>query len=179
MIIVKNVCLFDIHDFQMVKIKNKHRLKRKEIRELLDLIHQKIDDTYLFSTENIELGTIDHNELIFVDGIPLFFKRKENLFYTLVGLLQSPPAKRYVIVDMGAVRFVTNGADVMAPGIVDADETIQKDDAVWVCDQQHRKPLAVGKALMTGPEMKQETSGKAVEMIHYIGDTLWDQTKEL
>jgi PUA domain protein len=66
----------------------------------------------------------------------------------------------------------------MAPGIVDADEWIQLDDIVWVCDEQYKKPLAVGTALMTGPEMKLATAGKAVKLIHYIGDTLWNQTKE-
>jgi PUA domain protein len=163
----------------MVKIKNKHQLKRKEIRGFLEQIHEKLDDTYPFSVDTVEIGTVDTYELIFINDIPLFFKRNDEFFYTLVGLLKYQPRKRYVVVDGGAVRFVTNGADVMAPGIVDADETIQKEDTVWICNEQHRKPLAVGKALMTGVEMKAASSGKAVEMIHYIGDDLWNKTKEL
>ena len=42
---------------------------------------------------------------------------------------------------MGAVGFITKGADVMAPGITDADPMIQKDDLVWICDEKHRKPI--------------------------------------
>ncbi len=166
-------------DAHMVKIKNKHQLKQKEIRELLNQIHQKFDEAYPRDIQTIEIGTVDNYELIFLNEIPLFFRKKDQVFYTLVGLLKRPPNKRYVVVDKGAVRFVTNGADVMAPGIVDADDTIQKEDIVWVCDEQHKKPLAVGKAVITGIEMKEASSGKAVEMLHYIGDTLWNQTKEL
>ena len=172
------VC-FDSFDWFMVKIKNKHRLKRKEIRELLDSIHEKIDADFTSSTENFETGTVNEYDLIFIDDIPLFLSLGQDLFFTITGLLRTKQTKRYVVVDMGAIRFVTNGADVMAPGIVDADGSIQKDDPVWICDETHRKPLAVGKALMTGVEMKQGTSGKAVKMIHYVGDDLWNQTKEL
>ena len=82
------------------------------------------------------------------------------------------------MVDMGAVKFVTNGADVMAPGIVDADLDIEDGNSVWICDQQHRKPLAVGSALMNGEDMKNKSSGKAVKIIHYIGDELWNFIKE-
>jgi len=74
---------------------------------------------------------------------------------------------------MGAVKFVTNGADVMAPGIVDADENIIAGDMVWICDETHRKPLAVGVAVMNGPEMIKETKGKAIIMKHHIGDDIW------
>ena len=78
---------------------------------------------------------------------------------------------------MGAVKFVTNGADIMAPGIVDADDTIAVDDSVWICDETHKKPLAVGIALKSGIEMVQQEKGKAVKMIHHVGDELWNLMK--
>lgn len=161
----------------MVKVKNKHRLKKKEIKELLEQIHQDIDSDFVFQNDNIEKGTLEQCDLIFIDGAPLFFEKDDDVFFTLVGLLHSKPHNRYVVVDMGAVRFVINGADVMAPGIVDADESIQENDMVWVCDEQHRKPLAVGRALVSGRAMKTATQGKAVAVLHYIGDMLWEQTK--
>jgi PUA domain protein len=74
---------------------------------------------------------------------------------------------------MGAVVFITKGADVMAPGITDADPMIKKDDLVWICDEKHRKPLAIGIAIMTGEEMKTKKTGKAVKTLHFVGDRLW------
>jgi len=74
---------------------------------------------------------------------------------------------------MGAVPHVYNGADVMAPGIVDADPDIRPGDLVWVRDERNGRPLAVGRAILDGSTMVREERGKAVEMIHHVGDDLW------
>ena len=101
---------------------------------------------------------------LFVDG---------GIVPTVRGLLAFPAMKRWVTVDMGAVRFIYNGADVMAPGIVEADLAIRAGDVVWVRDEKNRRPLAVGRAIMDGPTMAREEKGKAVETIHHVGDDLW------
>lgn len=89
------------------------------------------------------------------------------------GLLREKPPRRYVTVDAGAVPYVYNGADVMAPGIVEADASIQPGDFVWVRDEANGAPLAVGQALRTGEEMVAERQGKAVRSVHHVGDRLW------
>ena len=99
-------------------------------------------------------------------------------FLTIRGLLASPAKKRWVTVDMGAVKFVYNGADIMAPGIVDADPAIRPGDLVWVRDERNLRPLAIGEALMSGPEMVASEKGKAVTSIHYVGDPLWKLDEE-
>ncbi|MGI0148155.1 MAG: PUA domain-containing protein [Thermoplasmata archaeon] len=97
---------------------------------------------------------------------------------TVRGLLAFPATRRWVTVDMGAVRFIYNGADVMAPGIVDADPAIRAGDVVWVRDEKNRRPLAVGRAIMDGPTMALEDKGKAIETIHHVGDDLWHLGEE-
>ena len=94
------------------------------------------------------------------------------------GLLAYPAKKRWVTVDMGAVKFVYNGADVMAPGIVDADPSITPSDLVWVRDEKNLRPLAIGEALTSGPEMVASEKGKAVNSIHHVGDALWKLDEE-
>lgn len=93
------------------------------------------------------------------------------------GLLRFRPAGRAVTVDMGAVRFVANGADIMAPGIVEADPAIQPGDWCWVRDERNRQPLAVGRAAVPGAAMVRG-KGKAVRSLHHIGDRLWAATSE-
>ena len=75
---------------------------------------------------------------------------------------------------LGAIRFVSNGADIMSPGIVDADENIKPNDIVFIVDETHKKPLAVGLSLITGPEMVENDSGKAIETKHFVGDKIWN-----
>src|SRR5438552_2821593 len=97
---------------------------------------------------------------------------------TVRGLLAFPATKRAATVDMGAVRFIYNGADVMAPGITEADPAIREGDIVWVRDEKNRQPLAVGRAIMDGPTMAREEKGKAIETLHHVGDEIWRLAEE-
>jgi len=162
-----------------VKIRNRHRLKRKAKQELQENINSSFDEPVLKEDVTLEQGFLDEVKLIFVDDVASFFIEDEIVFFTVPGLLQLKPNKRKVIVDMGAVRFVTNGADVMSPGIVGADETIEPNQQVWICDQRYQKPLAVGIAMISGVEMVERERGKAVMMKHYIGDKLWSKIQSI
>lgn len=80
---------------------------------------------------------------------------------------------REVVVDMGAVPHVARGADIMAPGVVSADEDIEPGSPIVVVDERHKKPLAVGLAVVSGREMK-GPRGKVVKNLHHVGDKIWD-----
>jgi len=43
-----------------------------------------------------------------------------------------------------------------------------------VRDGKYLKPLAIGKALVSGEVMASKAPGKAVKSLHYIGDELWN-----
>jgi PUA-domain protein len=109
-----------------------------------------------------------------VDGKPLLFEIEGQLFPTVRGALEMELNKRIVTVDKGAIRFVSNGADIMAPGIVEADSEIKAGDLVIIVEEAHRKPLAIGKALMNGSQMVEADSGKAIKSITHVGDKLWN-----
>ncbi len=161
------------------KIKNLHRLKRKDILRLHQEIQDQFGESFLTDDTQVEIGKFEEAELIFIDKKALFFKHQNQLFFTIPGLLTLHPKKRKVVVDMGAISFVTNGADVMAPGIVSADPDIEEGQQVWICDETHGKPLAVGVAIISGEEMVENDSGKAVRIIHYVSDKIWDIIQSL
>ena len=60
---------------------------------------------------------------------------------------------------MGAVKFVVSGADIMRPGITDIDEDIHEGEIIVIIDENNKKPLAVGKALLSATEMKEQEKG--------------------
>ena len=93
---------------------------------------------------------------------------------TVKGALKMDIKSSYVVVDMGAVKFVAKGADVMSPGIVDADPSIKEGNLVVIVEESHKKPLAVGRSLISGTEMIENREGKAVKSLHYIGDDIWN-----
>jgi len=140
---------------------------------LKDLISTFGETMAGLENEVLEKITLDEYSLILVNGKPLLFEIEGQLFPTVRGALEMKLQKRLVIVDKGAVRFVSNGADIMAPGVVEADPEINEGDLVIIVEETHRKPLAIGKALMEGPQMVEADSGKAIKSIIYVGDKLW------
>jgi PUA domain protein len=111
-------------------------------------------------------------KLVYLNNEPVFFYYEKELYPTLKYLLNHPILKN-ITVDMGAIKFVINGADIMRPGIVVIDANIEKHEAVMIIDQNNKKPLAVGIALFSSEEMQKVSSGKVVKNIHYVGDELW------
>ena len=76
--------------------------------------------------------------------------------------------------DQGAIPVLMNGADCMGAGVHLADPDIEPGDLMWIRDQQHGKPLAIGMAIVSGDEMMKMTKGKAIKTIHWVGDELWE-----
>ncbi len=126
---------------------------------------------------NLEVKKKDQVEkiddrVILINKQPSFFYYEGTLLPTLK-FLQEHDVLKKVVVDMGAVKFVIKGADIMRPGIVDIDATIEKNECVAVLDENNKKPLAICKALYGGKEMQTLEKGKVLQNIHYIGDELW------
>ena len=149
-------------------------LKKKELKELKDELGNIFDVEKIIPKKAVvEKAVTEEGEIILLDGTPLAMVNSGRIFPTLKFLLEMDIENNRVIVDMGAVKFIANGADVMAPGIVEADENIQEGDIVFVVDVTHKKPLSVGEALMGGKTMVEEKKGKAIKTIHFIGDEIW------
>ena len=83
-----------------------------------------------------------------------------------------------VMVDMGAVKFMCKGANVMRPGIKKHTE-FQKGDIVCIIEESHHKFLAVGKTLVSSDEMDEMEKGEVRKNLHYISDKFWEIGKTL
>jgi len=156
-----------------MEVKSRHHLRSDEIRDiettLADDLGVDVDgDTY----ERVDLVGTEF-DLILVDGDPHVFLVDDDPFLTVRGANAFPPERHVVTVDAGAVQFVSDGADVMRPGIVDADEDIAPRNLVVIVEETHGKALAVGRALEHGADLPGE-SGKVVESVHHVGDDLYE-----
>lgn len=156
-------------------IRNRHRVRDKDLE---DLVAHLRDAFGMDPFEGpVERGDSDEGPVLLAGGRVVAARLDEDpnapFLPTVHGMLARPPTRAWVTVDMGAVPHVTNGADVMAPGIVDADPGIAEGAPVWVRDERNEKPLAVGRALVEGPAMVAGDSGKAVATLHHVGDTVF------
>ena len=84
----------------------------------------------------------------------------------------------YVMVDMGAVKFMCKGANVMRPGIKNHSD-FEKDNIVCVIEESQHKFLAVGKSLVSSQELDNMEKGEVVKNMHYISDKFWEIGKTL
>lgn len=155
-----------------MKVKSRHHLRSDEIRDLTETLAADLGveldaDTY----ERVELADSEF-DVVLVDGEPAVVYLDGEPFLTVRGANEYPPGRRVVTVDAGAVSFVSDGADVMRPGIVEADENIEEGDLVPVAEESHGKVLAIGRALVDGAGMTGD-SGKVVESVHHVGDELY------
>jgi PUA-domain protein len=156
-----------------LRVRKRGRMREKEIRTLSDELSEMLGVTVFTTKDTVDLADSSEFKLIFVNNEILGLLIKGRPFLSVRGFLKYPATKRFVTVDMGAVPFVTKGADVMGPGIVDADPEIKVGDLVWVREMKFSKALAIGEALANGDEMLAKKPGKLVKSIAYVGDKLW------
>jgi len=163
---------------------HKHRrysLKPKEGKLILNKVSERLSisvETILGSKTSIEVVEAGFGQVYLVDGKPLFFKVGESILPTLFFKEISAHAPK-VVVDMGAVPYVCNGADVMAPGIVRFEGEFSKGDLVVVVDEKHGKPLALGEVLYDKENARNIKQGVVVKNIHFVSDKIWNFAKTL
>ncbi len=159
----------------------RHFLKEKEIEKILRELSCKLDvktEQLLGSRPRIELAKTQSTEIFIIKGKPILARLDDTLSPTLMFEEIFPYLPR-IIVDMGAVPHLCNGADVMAPGIVRIDGDFNEDEVLLIVDEGYEKPLAIGIALFGSQHMRKLTHGKVVKNIHYIGDMLWNLLKRM
>ena len=161
-----------------LRFRKRRRLRRKEAAALQRELEVAFGVAPFPRDTPVDLAEGPSFDVLFEGGEIVALLVDARPVPTVRGLLRNTPPRRHVTVDAGAVPYVYNGADVMAPGIVEADLEIRSGDLVWVRDEANGVPLAVGRALRSGAEMAAARSGKAVESLHHVGDRLWKLGEE-
>ncbi len=157
----------------------RYSLKSGETKTLLIKVSDKLGiniDEFVKSKVTVEAIETDKGEVLLVNRKPLLFRIGENVYPTLLfqEVLSRLPK---VVVDMGAVRHVCNGADVMAPGIVRYEGRFEKDSLVLVVDVKFGKQLALGQIQYDSETVKTVKKGVVVKTIHFVSDDVWNTIK--
>ncbi|SFS43446.1 RNA-binding protein [Halostagnicola kamekurae] len=156
-----------------MEVKSRHHLRSDVVSDLettlADQLGVELDgDAY----ERVEFEAVDW-EVILVDGEPQIAYFDDEPFLTVRGANAYEPEKRLVTVDSGAISFVSDGADIMRPGITEASGDITGGDLVVIAEESHGKVLAVGRARVDGTQMVGD-EGKVVDSLHHVGDDLYE-----
>jgi len=165
----------------MPELTRRQFLREREAVQLLDEFSRKLKTAVkgLFDVKkpSVELAEGSGVKVYFLEGMPLVANTKDGLVPTLLfekALLLLPR----LTVNMGAVPYVCNGADVLAPGVVKIEGAFVAGDYVLVVDERYGKALAVASALVDSEAASGLQRGKVARNLHYVGDVLWNLLKK-
>ena len=123
-------------------------------------VHQILDDAQIITGDGIKILKVNDDYLPFLSETETLEK-----FPT-------------VTVDMGAVKFMCKGANLMRPGIKEFGE-FEKDKLVCIVEESQHKFLAVGKSMVSSSELENMEKGEVIKNIHYISDRFWETGKTI
>tara|TARA_B110000014_G_scaffold215371_1_gene168986 strand:+ start:1487 stop:1957 length:471 start_codon:yes stop_codon:yes gene_type:complete len=151
-------------------------LSKSETSDILKLISKRWSQE-LPKMKNLKSHYVDNESQILIGDTFKILKLRDEFipFLTEIKLLENFPS---VTVDMGAVKFMCNGANVMRPGIKNYSE-FSENDIVCVIEESQHKYLAVGKSLVNSLEMKEMSKGEVIKNLHYISDKYWEISKTI
>jgi len=158
------------------------RYKKKLIEEVKNVYGVRSEwlVNLLSSASTIEKVVEDDIEMYLVDRLPALIRVGDTIVPHLKLLLRKGyDWLPYIIIDEGAVRPISRGADLMRPGVVSFVGDYNKGDIVVIVDPNHKLPLAVHKALTSRKEAEGLEKGKIAESLHHVGDKYWKLSDRL
>jgi len=151
-------------------------ISKSETTQLLKIVAEKwkID---IPKIKNLKVYEIDNDtQLITGKEIKILKIKDEYLpFLSETATLEKFP---FVQVDMGAVKFMCKGANLMRPGIKKFSEFSQN-DIVCIVEESQNKFLAIGKSEIDSSELDSMEKGEVLKNLHYISDKSWEISKTL
>jgi len=151
-------------------------ISKSETAELLKTVSEKWGMEFP-KTKNLMVHEItDDAQIIIGPGLKILKIGEEYLpFLSETQLLEKFP---HVTVDMGAVKFMCKGANVMRPGIKGHSE-FEKEKIVCIIEESQHKVLAVGKSIISSSELDSIEKGEVIKNMHYISDKFWEIGKTI
>lgn len=168
----------EIHSRSNIKSSAQRGLKSKFVDNFGDL-EPVIDDIIPKKSQAILIKCEDKIQLYSVDNEIVLFQHFDDLIPHLKIVHKYPTCFPKVQVDRGAIKFVLSGANIMCPGLTSAggelpEENLPEDSIVMVYAEGKENALAIGKLLMSTDDIKSKNKGHGIELVHYLGDGLWN-----
>jgi malignant T-cell-amplified sequence len=155
-----------------------HSLSKREVHDITGQISKSWPTNSIGAIKDLQAYVIDGNKRLLVGNNLVAIQLAPDLI--VPHLTQHDLLNHFasVQVDMNAVKFVCNGANIMRPGITDFT-TFKESEIVLVKDQTHKKELAVCISLVDDVNGRKMERGVVLNNIHYIGDVYWETKKTI
>ncbi len=155
-------------------------LSKKDRRRLREAVEKQLPG--LVVPDRVEVVVEDGVKLYLFEGIPALIEDEglgrlvPHLMYLLRRGYDWLPA---VVVDEGAVKPISRGADLMRPGIVEVRGRFGKGELFVVVEPSRGLPLAVHEALFSSEDVLAMERGRVSRCLHHVGDRYWRLGQQL
>lgn len=151
-------------------------ISKSETVSLLKIVSEKWEIEFP-KIKNLKVHQITNDaQIIIGQGIKILKINDDYLpFLSETETLEKFPN---VTVDMGAIKFMCKGANLMRPGIKKFTE-FEKDKLVCIVEETHHKFLAIGKSMVSSSELENMEKGEVIQNLHYISDRFWETGKTI
>ncbi|HEX7817777.1 MAG TPA: PUA domain-containing protein [Nitrososphaeraceae archaeon] len=155
-----------------------HSLSKREVHDITGQVSKSWPTNSIGAIKNLQAYVIDGNKRLLVGNNLVAIQLAPDLI--IPHLTQHDLLNHFasVQVDMNAVKFVCNGANIMRPGITDFT-TFKESEIVLVKDQTHKKELAVCISLVDDVNGRKMEKGVVLNNVHHIGDVYWETKKTI
>ena len=153
-------------------------LSKRETSMTLEKLHSNWPEKTIPKFKNIKAYEIEKDRKLLIHEDNFTAVQINEIILPYLGNNNLVELFPYVLIDMGAVKYICNGANIARPGIVKF-ESFSKDKIVIVRDKQHQKPLAVGTSLYDSEKAIELSKGHIINNMHYVGDKFWNLYKGL
>lgn len=165
-----------------MNIKQRHFIQKSQIKDLQEDILKRYDERFLNQIfpkkARVEvIQTDDGDTLYAINNVLKLWKSKDGYIPVLTLLFNKQVNLKKIVVDKGAIRFVSNNADVFRAGITEIDKAIKKGDILQIVDENNQRAIAVGKAMYDAKEMEGMNEGKVVKNLLCVKSKVWDFIK--
>jgi len=163
-----------------MQVKSRRFVKEKVAKKILKIMEEQLKIKLKEDSKGkrkLELLSSPVGEVYLIRGRPVAVRSEGDTLIPVLTYVDELPNLPRVVVDMGAVPHICNGADVMAPGISRVEGEFKKGEVVVVIDEKNRRPLAIGLSLVNSEDLKNIERGKIIKNCHHVGDKLWKLLK--
>lgn len=165
-----------------MNIKQRHFIQKSQIKELQEDILKRYDEKFLNQIfpkkARVEVIQTEAGDTLYaINKVLKLWKSKDGYIPVLTLLFNKQVDLKEITVDKGAIRFVSNNADVFRAGITEIDKSIKKGDILQIVDENNHRAIAVGKAMYNAKEMEDMSEGKVIKNLLCVKSKVWNFIK--
>ncbi len=165
-----------------MNIKQRHFIQKSQIKELQEDILKHYDEKFLNQIfpkkARVEVIQTEAGDTLYaINNVLKLWKSKDGYIPVLTLLFNKQVDLKEIAVDKGAIRFVSNNADVFRAGITEIDKSIKKGDILQIVDENNHRAIAVGKAMYNAKEMEDMKEGKVIKNLLCVKSKVWNFIK--